>query len=226
MGSDGSCRECVNTLLSTYSITPRWSPCHRAPSPFLTAPRSRVNDPRDKEREKVSKTRRGGLLSFRIILLIGFIYLSVMKELLLINTIIISICTRVDVMRHVKSTSRGFLYARPTVIAYVARRMRQQRQQRQQRRRSGPCSVARALVHFQAQGRLRGQRAQGLARSLAPSASSLKGHSAQRPSNRERAPAPPTQGQAERESERAARVASQGLAAVVTVAAAAAVGSL
>ena len=42
-----------------------------------------------------------------------------MKELLLINTIIISICTRVDVMRHVKSTSRGFLYARPTVIAYV-----------------------------------------------------------------------------------------------------------
>lgn len=168
-----------------------------------------------------NEARQGGPLSFRIILLIGFLYLSVMKELLLINTIIISICTRVDVMRHVKSTSRGFLYARPTVIAYVGR-MRQQRQQWQQRRRSGPCSVARALVHFQAQGRLRGQRAQG----LAPSASSPKGHSAQRPSNRERAPAPPTQGQAERESERAARVASQGLAAVVAVAAAAAVGSL
>ena len=100
--------------------------------------------------------------------------------------------------------------------------MRQQRQQWQRRRQSGPCSVARALVHFQAQGRLRGQRAQG----LAPSASSPKGHSAQRPSNRERAPAPPTQGQAERESERAARVASQGLAAVVAVAAAAALGSL
>ena len=66
-----------------------------------------------------NEARQGGLLSFRIILLIGFIYLSVMKELLLINTIIISICTRVDVMRHVKSTSRGFLYARPTVIAYV-----------------------------------------------------------------------------------------------------------
>ena len=112
-----------------------------------------------------NEARQGGPLSFRIILLIGFLYLSVMKELLLINTIIISICTRVDVMRHVKSTSRGFLYARPTVIAYVGR-MRQQRQQWQQRRRSGPCSVARALVHFQAQGRLRGQRAQGLARSL------------------------------------------------------------
>ena len=66
-----------------------------------------------------NEARQGGLLSFRIILLIGFLYLSVMKELLLINTIIISICTRVDVMRHVKSTSRGFLYARPTVIAYV-----------------------------------------------------------------------------------------------------------
>ena len=44
-----------------------------------------------------NEARQGGLLSFRIILLIGFIYLSMMKELLLL-TIIISICTRVDVM--------------------------------------------------------------------------------------------------------------------------------
>ena len=165
-----------------------------------------------------NEARQGGPLSFRIILLIGFLYLSVMKELLLINTIIISICTRVDVMRHVKSTSRGFLYARPTVIAYVGCGNSGNSEDGVVLAPSpAPLFTFKLKVDFEVSVHKA---------SLAPSASSLKGHSAQRPSNRERAPAPPTQGQAERESERAARVASQGLAAVVAVAAAAAVGSL